>query len=342
MCCLTLSELPPPPAGKTGWPFDRAQDGPFDRAQDGPFDRAQDGPFDGAQDGPWTEESSQSERNQASGKNLVSESTWLWVSVVTPSYNQGHLIEETIRSVLLQGYPHLEYVVIDGGSSDNTLDVLRHYEDHLRWVSEPDQGQADAINKGVRMSRGEMLAYLNSDDTYLPGSVRLVAEYFQTHPDVGMVYGDCQVIDAQGNVLGLMRGHKFNLHRLIHRAEIIPQPAAFWRRAVVEQVGLFDLTLRYSMDYDFFIRVGRAFRVAYIPQPLACFRLHSVSKTVSREERHWRETLAVSERYGMKPWMAWYWIRRLRHWGLRALPRPVQLWVRRRLGRAQDAQAWGF
>ena len=299
MHCPTLSELPPPPPGKTGW--------------------------------PWTEESPQLPDATPDGQ------PWPRVSIVTPSYNQGQFIEETIRSVLLQGYPHLEYAVIDGGSSDNTLDVLRRYQDHLYWVSEPDRGQADAINKGLRMSQGEVLAYLNSDDTYLPGSIRLVASYFRAHPDVGMVYGDCQVVDAQGKVLGLMRGHEFNLHRLIHRAEIIPQQAAFWRREAVEQVGPFDTGLQYSMDYDFFVRVGRAFLVVYIPQMLACFRMHGSSKTVSWEEKHWQETLAVSERYGMKRWTAWYWIRRLRHRGLRALPEPVQQWVRRRLGRPQDA-----
>jgi len=303
MCCATLSELPPPPLGKAGW--------------------------------PWTEESPQLPDATPDGQ------PWPRVSIVTPSYNQGQFIEETIRSVLLQGYPHLDYIVIDGGSSDNTLDVLRRYQDHLYWVSEPDRGQADAINKGLKMSRGEVLAYLNSDDTYLPGSIRLVASYFRAHPDVGMVYGDCQVVDARGKVLGLMRGHEFNLHRLIHRAEIIPQQTAFWRREAVEQVGPFDTGLQYSMDYDFFVRVGRAFLVVYIPQPLACFRLHGVSKTVSQEERHWRETLAVSERYGMTTRTAWYWIRRLRHRGLRALPGPVQRWVRQRLGRPQDVWQTG-
>jgi len=259
------------------------------------------------------------------------------VSIITPSYNQAQFVEETILSVLNQDYPDIEYIIVDGGSTDGTLDILRRYQDRITWLSEPDRGQADGINKGFRIAQGEVLAYLNSDDLYLSGAVRLVADYFQDNPDVGMVYGDCQIIDAHGNVLGLMRGRAFDLHRYIHRAEIIPQQAAFWRREVVGKVGLFDITLHYSLDYDFFIRAGQAFPVVYIPQPLACFRLHSVSKTVSREESHWRESLAVSERYGMKPWTAWYWIRRLRHLGLRALPVLAQRWVRRRLARPQDA-----
>jgi hypothetical protein len=153
------------------------------------------------------------------------------------------------------------------------------------------------------------------------------------------VYGDCQVIDADGRLLGLLPRHAFDRRRLIERGEFVPQPAAFWRRAVTETVGAFDTSLHLALDHDFFIRASGAFEVAYLPQPLAAFRLHGSSKTVAREARHWRESLAVSERHGLRPWHAWYWLRRLRHWGLRALPGPAQRWVRRRLGRAQDAYA---
>jgi len=245
-------------------------------------------------------------------------------------------VEETILSVLNQDYPHIEYIVVDGSSTDGTLDILRRHQDRLAWLSEPDRGQADGINKGLRMAQGEILAYLNSDDLYLPGAVQIVVEYFDAHPEIGLVYGDCRVIGPDGEPLGLFSAPEPNVRRLIHRAEFIPQQTAFWRREVIERVGLLDEGLQYALDHDFFIRVAQAFPLARIPQPLACFRLHSVSKTVSQEEQHWRETLAVSERYGMKPWTAWYWIRRLRHWGLRALPGPVQRWVRRQLGRPQE------
>jgi glycosyltransferase involved in cell wall biosynthesis len=295
---VTLKQFPLPPSGRNGW--------------------------------PWTEESPQIPDTMPDG------SCPPLVSIVTPSYNQGAFIEETIRSVLLQGYPNLEHIVIDGGSSDNTLDVLARYGDHVRWVSEPDRGQADAINKGLRMAKGEILAYLNSDDLYLPGAVQTVVEYFAAHPQVGLTYGDCQIIDSQGNFQGLLSAPKPNVKRLIHRAEFIPQAAAFWCQEVIECVGLLDESLHCALDHDFFIRIARAFPMGRILQPLACFRLHGVSKTVSQEDRHWREALAVSERYGMKPWTAWYWIRRLRHWGLRALPGPAQRWVRQRLGRPQD------
>ena len=260
----------------------------------------------------------------------------LRVSIVTPSYNQGHLIEETIRSVLKQEYANLEYIVIDGGSTDGTVDILRRYTDRLGWISEPDAGQADAINKGLRMATGDILAYLNSDDTYLPGTVRTVVDAFQAHPEAGLIYGDCHATDIAGNVYGTIHGHPFDLARMVLRGEFVPQQAAFWSRRAMEAVGLFDAGLHFCMDHDFFIRVGQRFPAHYLPLPLATFRFHADSKTVSREEAHWRESMAVSRRYGMTPWTLWYWIRVLRHRGLRALPSRLQLRIRRGLNRAHD------
>ncbi len=267
------------------------------------------------------------------------------ISIVTPSYNQAPFIEATLRSVLEQDYPHLEQIVIDGGSTDGTVAILRRYgeryrETRLRWLSEPDEGQADAINKGLRLARGEIMAYLNSDDTYLPGALAAVAAWFREHPEVGLLYGDCRVIDAQGRFLRDMPGHPFSLQRLIQRAEFIPQQAAFWRRSVWEEIGGFDTGLHYALDYDFFVRAAKVCRVAYLPMPLACFRLHGASKTATQEERHWREALTVSRRHGLRPTMPWYWLRLLRHRGLRALPAPLQQWLRRRMARPQDPRAW--
>lgn len=260
----------------------------------------------------------------------------LLISIVTPSYNQVEFIEATIRSVLEQDYPKLEHIVIDGGSSDGTLEILERYQEHIAYISEPDRGQAEAINKGLQRAKGEIFAYLNSDDLYLSGALSKVADYFAEHPEVDMVYGDCQVINQEGTVIGYMPGHPFDQKRLVQRADFIPQQAAFWRKSVHEKVGWFDVKLQYAMDYDFFARVGARCQVRYLPTPLACFRMHASSKTVSREGHHWREALAVSERYGLRPWQAWYWIRRLRHWGLRVLPHPIQHWIRRRLARPQD------
>ncbi|MBC8264038.1 MAG: glycosyltransferase [Anaerolineales bacterium] len=299
MRCPTLSELPPPPPGKTGW--------------------------------PWTEESPQVPDPMPDG------SRWPRVSIVTPSYNQGQFIEETIRSVLLQGYPDLEYIVIDGGSTDGSIGIIRKYENWLLyWISEPDAGQADAINKGLRLAQGEVLAYLNSDDTYLPGGVRPVMDHFRSDPATGLVYGNCRVIDGWGRDLGLLPGHAFDLRRTIERGEFIPQPAAFWRKIAMEKVGMFNEDLHYALDYDFFIRVGQAFPVIYLPHIVACFRVHGTSKTASQSEKLWQEALAVSERYGLRIWRAWYWIRRLRHWGLSALPQPIQKRMRQWMGRPHD------
>ncbi len=259
------------------------------------------------------------------------------VSSVTPSLNQAAFIQATIRSVLDQGYPDLDYIVVDGGSTDGTLDILRRYSSRLRWLSEPDRGQADAINKGFRLATGDVLAYLNADDLYLPGTIDRVTQYLAAHPATNWVYGDCRLIDEAGRPLGHLRAPEFNQGRMIQRGEYIPQPAAFWKRTAAAAVGEFDAALRYAMDYDYFIRLGRYAPGHRLDAELACFRLQPASKTISSEEKHWRETLMVSERYGLKPWTAWYWIRRFRHWGLRALPGPVQRWVRKRMGRAQDA-----
>ena len=242
------------------------------------------------------------------------------VSVVTPSFRQGVFIEETIRSVLLQGQ-HVEHIVIDGGSTDSTLDVLRHYDAHITWVSEPDAGQADAINKGLRIAGGSILSYLNADDTYLRGAVSAIAKCFRESPGVGLVYGDCAVVESDGRAIGMLRGSRtLDAAGMIRRGDFIPQQTAFWRRSVMEAVGEFDASLRYCMDHDFFIRAVQTVPARYVEETLATFRLHDSSKTVSQSEAHWREAIAVSRRHGMTPWTLAYWVRHLRHYGGRALP----------------------
>jgi glycosyltransferase involved in cell wall biosynthesis len=292
----TLSDLPPPPPGSTGW--------------------------------PWTE---------ASPCDLLStewKQGWPSFTVITPSYNQGKFIEETIRSVLLQGYPALEYLIIDGGSTDGTVEILKRYGTWLKWISESDSGQAEAINKGLRMASGDVLSYLNSDDLYLPGGIAAVATFLQNHAEAGLVYNQCKVIDEFGEEIGSLPKRPFSLRRTIERAESLPQQAVFWRREATALVGLLDDRLQYAMDFEYFIRIACRFPVAYVPVQVAAFRMQRASKTVSRSEDHWREGLAVSSRYGLKSWKRWYWIRRLRHWGLRALPLPVQFKIRQRLARA--------
>jgi glycosyltransferase involved in cell wall biosynthesis len=226
------------------------------------------------------------------------------VSIVTPSYNQGGYIEETIRSVLQQDYSNMEYLVLDGGSTDNTLAILQRYSGRLSWISEKDQGQADAINKGFRMAKGEILAWLNSDDTYLPGTIRKVVEYFQTHHDVGMVYGEGYHIDAMGKILERYYTEPFDFQRL---SEIcfICQPTAFLRAEVFRALGPLDDELRYSLDYEYWMRLAKRFRIGYLSDYLANSRLHIETKTLSQRVKFHQEILhTVKRHYGRVP-MRW-------------------------------------
>ncbi len=201
------------------------------------------------------------------------------VSIVTPSLNQGCFIEETILSVKNQTYSNIEHIVVDGGSTDETLDILRQYSDSIVWLSEPDEGQSDAINKGWRMSKGEILAYLNSDDIYKPWAVEMAVKYFAGHKDVDMVYGECDIIDEEGEVTGQLPSTEFNLVELLCCRVGLPQPAMFFRRSVLEEVGYLDTNIHYAMDYDLFVRVGLKSKIKKIPQLLADFRFCTGTKS---------------------------------------------------------------
>lgn len=220
--------------------------------------------------------------------------------MVTPSLNQGRFIERTIRSVIEQDYDDLEYIVVDGDSTDDTLAVLRRYGDRVVWISEPDRGQSDAINKGWRMSSGEIVAYLNSDDTYKPGAVARAVEWLLAEPETVMVYSDVDIIDQDDRLVRLFRGPEFDLDRLIHDyGYYLPQQGVFLARAALERVGLLDESLHFKMDRDLYIRMGRQGRVRRIPQSLACGRAHADAKSTPRnEDRAWREFVALRGRYG--------------------------------------------
>lgn len=204
------------------------------------------------------------------------------ISIVVPSYNQGHLIGHTLDSILTQNVPNMEVLVIDGGSKDNTVEVLKSYGERIRWVSERDRGQSDAINKGLRQARGEILAYVNSDDTYEPGAVRRALNTFAEHPEVDFLYGDANFIDGDGRLIMAAKAVDFDRGILFYDHNYICQPATFWRRSVIERIGLFDESLYYFMDYDFFLRAAKAgVRFLHMRESLANLRLHSDCKTVS-------------------------------------------------------------
>ncbi len=204
------------------------------------------------------------------------------VSIVTPSFNQGEFIAATIESVLAQDYPHINYLVVDGGSTDGTLDVLRSYGERIRWLSEPDGGQADAVNKGIARTRGPIVAWLNADDVYLPGAVTRAVAELEKHPEAGLVYGNAEFIDRAGTTLGpCPQVEPFSLNRLIHHLDFIVQPATFFHRAAFDAVGGLDAGLRYCLDYDLWIRLARHAPVRYLPTTLAQARIYPETKTAS-------------------------------------------------------------
>jgi glycosyltransferase involved in cell wall biosynthesis len=206
------------------------------------------------------------------------------ISVVTPSFNHGMYIEETILSVLGQNYPNLEYIIIDGGSTDNSVEIIKKYECHLtHWVSERDKGQTEAINKGFRRCTGDIVAYLNSDDVYEPGVFQLVNDFFCDNPDVKMIYGDAEIIDANGNYL--CHRHELPFDRMmgafIGFGLLIPQPTAFWKRDIFDKVGYFNESYNFGMDSEFWSRVAFDGTIKHIDVLMAKARYHDNSKTVT-------------------------------------------------------------
>jgi len=249
-----LSEIPPPPPGKTGW--------------------------------PWTEETPPPE-------TMPGDRALPRVSIITPSFNQGRFIEETIRSVLLQGYPNLEYIIIDGGSTDDSLEIIRKYERWLSYfVSEKDAGQAHAINKGFSHSTGEFFAWLNSDDIYHKGTVLEAADYLINHPSCDLVYGGVDVVDQDGCFLRQDEALPFSLERFLND-NLIAQPSAFFTKSGFDRVGGIDESLHFCMDYDLWLRLATLGSCKSIGKSWSRFRLHPTSKTTLLQARCWSEITQI-------------------------------------------------
>ncbi len=246
-----MADLPPPPPGRSGW--------------------------------PWEPEGARVPGTMADG------SPWPPISVVTPSYNQGLFIEETIRSILLQGYPNLEYIIMDGGSTDGSLGVIRSYEPWLaHWQSKPDGGQAQAINTGWRSATGAAITWLNSDDLLTPGSLFLSVQSLFSSEDTDLVYGNNIIINQHSRELYRLAGRTYDHKSLIIKAENpIQQPGFLMRRSLLQRVGFLDESLLFAMDFDYWVRASlHGLRIKHIPEPLAMFREHPAAKTSTAHVTH--------------------------------------------------------
>jgi glycosyltransferase involved in cell wall biosynthesis len=228
-------------------------------------------------------------------------------TVVTPSYNQGRFLRATIESVLAQKIPDLQYLVMDGGSSDESISLLNEYSAHLQFVSERDEGTADAVNKGLALSKGEIIGWLNSDDIYYPNALNRVYELFEGFPDTEVVYGRANHIDEHGCVIDEYQTEEWSLAALVNHC-IISQPAAFFRRSVIEKYGPLATAHRYCVDYEFWMRLARrGARFRYVPEYFAATRLHQQAKTVaSRLQCHLDINDIMVEHLGHLPsrWIA--------------------------------------
>jgi len=283
MRCPTLAELPPPPPDKTGW--------------------------------PWTEETPSLPETMPDG------SPWPRISIVTPSYNQGQFIEETIRSILLQGYPNLEYIIMDGGSTDNSVEIIKKYEPWLAyWVSEKDRGQSHAINKGWGHATGQIFAWLNSDDMYVTNALALVSRHFLDNIECQMLVGGAGFIENDCHVEQTKQFSSISFDHLLYQWRALPQPSCFWLNELGKRVGLIDEILIYSMDREYFLRLlVTGVWPQFLPDILSIERLHDQQKARDRKAL-FTEYATVVDFYFQKHmggrWLNlgklfWFWRRRI-------------------------------
>jgi glycosyltransferase involved in cell wall biosynthesis len=227
------------------------------------------------------------------------------VSIIIPSFNQGQFLEASIRSVLEQDYPNIECIVVDGGSKDNSVEIIKKYQDHFAWwVSEKDKGHAAALNKGFSHATGDILAWLNSDDIYFPGAVSEAVSVLQSRSEAGMVYGDADLIDDSGETVGQFGSKQTSYRQMLRGSVHIPQATTFFRADVWRKIGPLDLSLFFSFDYDLWVRIAKVSQVLYIPKRWAKFRIHGEGKTIVNDDRCYPDMLRVLEREGGS-WLSW-------------------------------------
>lgn len=234
------------------------------------------------------------------------------VSIIMPSFNQGQFLESSIHSVLEQDYPNIEYILVDGGSKDASVEIIKKYKDHLAWwVSEKDKGHADALNKGFSHATGEILAWLNSDDLYFPNAVSEAVSILTSRSDVGMVYGDADLIDDSGVTVGKFASKQTSYRQMLRGSVHIPQATTFIRADVWRQVGPLDLSLFFSFDYDLWVKIAKVSKVLYVPKRWAKFRIHGAGKTIVNDDRCYPDMLRVLERETGSNWLSWLRLRML-------------------------------
>lgn len=264
-CTLTKkTDFPDPPLDKKGW--------------------------------PWTDSYSlRTNTSKAINKYPV-------VIIITPSFNQGRFLEETIRSVLFQDYPKIEYIIIDGGSTDESVDIIKKYEPWLsHWVSEPDQGQSNAINKGWKIATGDILAWINSDDVYCPGAIKDSVEALLANPGIGMTYSDIIHINDSGEEIRNWSSRPFDYQELLVHS-YIPQPTVFIRRNALDKVGFLNEELHLAMDLDLWLRIGRHFPILYLEgKNIAKLRIYSGTKSYSRQVESWNERFRILDNFFNDP-----------------------------------------
>lgn len=226
------------------------------------------------------------------------------VTVITPSFNQAAFLEQTIQSVLSQNYPNLEYWIVDGGSTDGSVDIIRKYADRLAgWVSEKDHGQAEAINKGFARATGEIVIWINSDDYFLPGSIAAAVQVLRDQPDLGLVFGDVVSINGEGEPINVMTYDDWGLDDLM-QFNIIGQPGVYMRRSVLEKSGYLDLNYHYLLDHHLWLRMAQFASMRYVPQRWAAARFHAGAKNVNQAAGFGRESLRLAGWMSTEPGLA--------------------------------------